>query len=140
MQKNIFLAFLYNDLEVFVKTLSVRIKIIRAQQRVGLIRARLMGAAEATADVLTFLDSHCECTKGWLEPLLARIQENRYSSAHSSFFSFKTEKFNYLLKKIKFQNSLVLKNLKYKIINILINNKHLSLSHFNTLIYKCMYY
>lgn len=55
----------------------MRVKIVRAQQRVGLIRARLIGAAEAIGDVLTFLDSHCECTKGWLEPLLTRIKENR---------------------------------------------------------------
>ena len=40
------------------------VKIVRENARVGLIRARLSGARHATADVLTYLDSHCECTTG----------------------------------------------------------------------------
>ncbi|KAL8560243.1 hypothetical protein ACOMHN_005976 [Nucella lapillus] len=53
------------------------VKIVRTTERSGLIRARIAGAKAATGDVLIFLDSHCEVEPGWMEPLLARIKEDR---------------------------------------------------------------
>ena len=64
-------------MEDHVSKLSVPVKVIRTGERVGLIRARLKGAQEAVGEVLLFLDAHCETTPGWLEPLLARIAEER---------------------------------------------------------------
>uniref|UniRef100_A0A8C5HX73 Polypeptide N-acetylgalactosaminyltransferase n=1 Tax=Gouania willdenowi TaxID=441366 RepID=A0A8C5HX73_GOUWI len=69
--------FLMKKLDNYVRTLEVPVRILRMEQRSGLIRARLRGAAATTGQVITFLDAHCECTMGWLEPLLARIKEDR---------------------------------------------------------------
>ncbi|XP_058453166.1 polypeptide N-acetylgalactosaminyltransferase 3 [Malaya genurostris] len=69
-------TFLKTALENYVQKLPIAVSILRLNKREGLVAARLMGARVATGDTLTFLDAHCECSPGWLEPLLARVQEN----------------------------------------------------------------
>uniref|UniRef100_A0A8C4R9L9 Polypeptide N-acetylgalactosaminyltransferase n=1 Tax=Eptatretus burgeri TaxID=7764 RepID=A0A8C4R9L9_EPTBU len=67
---------LMDKLDEHFKPLEM-VKVLRQKERKGLTSARLLGASVATGEVLTFLDAHCECFYGWLEPLLARIAENR---------------------------------------------------------------
>ncbi|XP_037075144.1 polypeptide N-acetylgalactosaminyltransferase 5-like isoform X1 [Pollicipes pollicipes] len=69
--------FLGAQLENYVSRLPVPVEVLRTGTRSGLIRARLLGAKRARGQVITFLDAHCECTEGWLDPMLARIAENR---------------------------------------------------------------
>ncbi|XP_039188160.1 polypeptide N-acetylgalactosaminyltransferase 1 isoform X2 [Crotalus tigris] len=85
--------FLKRPLENFVKKLRIPVYVIRMEQRSGLIRARLKGAAASKGQVITFLDAHCECTLGWLEPLLARIKANRTPTMAGGLFSIDRDYF-----------------------------------------------
>lgn len=50
-------------------------RLARLAGRNGLMRARNVGAALATGETVTFLDSHIEVGPGWIEPLAGRIAE-----------------------------------------------------------------
>ena len=75
---------LKEPLEKWVSLWGGRVRLLRANGRQGLIRARLAGAVAADEYklnptlssknlVLTFLDAHCECADNWLQPLISRI-------------------------------------------------------------------
>lgn len=69
------MAHLKADLEIYMRQFS-KVRILRLEKREGLIRARIRGAAISKGSVITYLDSHCECLEGWVEPLLDRIKRN----------------------------------------------------------------
>ncbi|CAN9503855.1 unnamed protein product [Ophioblennius macclurei] len=53
------------------------VHLIRSKKRLGVAGCRSLGAARAVGEVLVFMDSHCECQRGWLEPLLERVAQDR---------------------------------------------------------------
>ncbi|CAH1790273.1 unnamed protein product [Owenia fusiformis] len=88
--------FLGRKLEMYVKELPVPVVIERMGERKGLIRARLRGASVAKGQVITFLDAHCECTEGWLEPLLYEIYKDRTSVVCPIIDVISDETFEYI--------------------------------------------
>lgn len=86
--------YLHADLDHYMSQFD-KVEILRLSSRQGLIRARLEGVNHAKAPVLTFLDSHCECLHGWLEPLLSRIRRNSSSVVCPAIDAISEETFKY---------------------------------------------
>ncbi|EDW72026.1 uncharacterized protein Dwil_GK10658 [Drosophila willistoni] len=76
-------------------SLYPKVQLVRVAKREGLVRARLFGMEYADSPVVTFLDSHCECTEGWLEPLLDRIARNRNTVASPTIDMIDPKTFQY---------------------------------------------
>ncbi|XP_054709376.1 putative polypeptide N-acetylgalactosaminyltransferase 10 [Uloborus diversus] len=70
-------AQLKNPLDQYVRQHFSNVRVVRANKREGLIRARLLGAKAAVGEILVFLDSHTEANVDWLPPLLEPIALNR---------------------------------------------------------------
>ncbi|CAG9857325.1 unnamed protein product [Phyllotreta striolata] len=64
---------LKGKLEDYIGRFDGKVRLIRNNQREGLIRTRSRGAKEAVGEVIVFLDAHCEVNTNWLPPLLAPI-------------------------------------------------------------------
>ncbi|XP_026734834.1 putative polypeptide N-acetylgalactosaminyltransferase 9 isoform X2 [Trichoplusia ni] len=69
------MAHLKKQLDDYVR-ITPKVTLLRATSREGIVRARLMPMKYVKTPVVFYLDSHCECAQGWLEPLLERIKNN----------------------------------------------------------------
>ena len=83
-------------LEEYVARLPVKTFVLRTGKRSGLIRARRLGAKHVQGEVITFLDAHCECSAGWLEPLLARVRMDRRKVACPVIDIISDDNFSYI--------------------------------------------
>ncbi|XP_049293418.1 putative polypeptide N-acetylgalactosaminyltransferase 9 isoform X1 [Anopheles funestus] len=74
------LAHLRTQLDEYFSSYPL-VRILRVPKRLGLIRARLYGARNASSEFLTFLDAHCECMNGWLEGQLDVVVRDPHTIA-----------------------------------------------------------
>lgn len=85
---------LQGELEEYCRALP-KVRLARLRERRGLMLARMEGIWRATAEIVVFLDSHIEATPGWLEPLLARIGEDRRRVVVPSIDTIENDNFKY---------------------------------------------
>ncbi|CAE8714805.1 unnamed protein product [Polarella glacialis] len=85
---------LQDELSNHVKVLP-KVRLARLKERRGLMVARMEGVWRSSAAVTVFLDSHIEATKGWLEPILSRIKEDKRHVVVPSIDSIGAEDFVY---------------------------------------------
>ncbi|KAK8747277.1 hypothetical protein OTU49_016727, partial [Cherax quadricarinatus] len=52
-----------------------KVRVLRNEQRQGLIRSRVRGADASQGETIFFLDSHCEVNQGWAIPLLHTLRQ-----------------------------------------------------------------
>ncbi|CAD5121717.1 unnamed protein product [Dimorphilus gyrociliatus] len=75
------MSHLGKKLDEYISKKFHKVKILRNEKRLGLIGCRNLGAKFALGEILVFLDSHCEVTNFWLQPLIQQIITNPKSLA-----------------------------------------------------------
>lgn len=72
------MEYFFTDFKDVLNTLP-KIKYLKNDIRLGLIKSRNKAARESSGTFLIFLDSHMEVNSGWLEPLLDRVVMNKFT-------------------------------------------------------------
>ena len=70
-----------------------KIKLIRNNEAIGLMRARQRGIEETGSDYFIVLDGHIEVTPGWLEPVLFRLVQEPNALLTSHIMTLNKETF-----------------------------------------------
>eukprot|EP00929_Paragymnodinium_shiwhaense_P014371 TRINITY_DN122276_c0_g1_i1.p1 TRINITY_DN122276_c0_g1~~TRINITY_DN122276_c0_g1_i1.p1 ORF type:complete len:595 (+),score=125.01 TRINITY_DN122276_c0_g1_i1:67-1851(+) len=83
------------QIRVFKEKHGDVVKFIEIEKHLGLAPAKVVGAKASTAEIVAFLDSHCEVNIGWYEPLAAAIQKDRGTVANPIIDGISLEDFSY---------------------------------------------
>ncbi|KAL4226420.1 polypeptide N-acetylgalactosaminyltransferase [Mactra antiquata] len=74
-----------------------KLKLIRNERSLGLMRARQRGILSSEADYFIVMDGHVEATPGWLEPIMYRLKTHPKSLLTSHIGIVKCEDFGFFL-------------------------------------------
>src|SRR5690348_1895487 len=59
----------------FIAALDGQVRLLRSRDRLGISRARNLGAGASTGEVIVFSDAHVNPRPGWAEPLYVAAQK-----------------------------------------------------------------
>lgn len=62
-------------MDKYIERFGGIVKIERSKERLGLIRAKLLGGKVAVGEIIVFLDSHCEVNQGWLVLCILHVKK-----------------------------------------------------------------
>ncbi len=77
-----------NDADRLEKKFGSRIRVHRSPENIGAVRGYNAAAKEVMGDVLIFINNDTEVTKGWLEPLVAALDDTAIAACQPKIKNF----------------------------------------------------
>ncbi|EZG57967.1 putative polypeptide N-acetylgalactosaminyltransferase [Gregarina niphandrodes] len=87
-------SWLFTELPYHVKNLP-KTRLIYGSRRRGLMMARIEGTRYTSSPVVVYLDSHIECARGWMEPMVYEIAKNRKTIVTPKIHTIDADSFEY---------------------------------------------